>query len=98
MGPPVGTVVFKFFPFYGKFKGRVEMLRPNAKNGKCIRVRFEDGDMGGYDSARVSRISRGGEHPYWGSRIQVHQKVSGGLVHWGSNSSDAESKAPMQVQ
>ena len=45
MGPPVGTVVFKFFPFYGKFKGRVEMLRPNAENGKCIRVRFEDGDM-----------------------------------------------------
>lgn len=44
-GYKVGDRVRKFFPYHGWFDGRVESINPNNPQGKCVRVRYEDGDV-----------------------------------------------------
>ncbi len=42
--PKPGDELRKFFPFFGWFSGHVLQILEGAKEGKCIRMKYEDGD------------------------------------------------------
>ena len=53
----VNDVVIKFFPRYGRFKGRVTQINGDDPNGKPIRIVFEDGEVLDFSQQEVDEFS-----------------------------------------
>ena len=53
----VGDEVVKFFPSYGRFKGRVSRINGDDEDGKFIRIIFEDGEEVDYSQQEVDEFT-----------------------------------------
>ena len=51
----VGDEVVKFFPSYGRFKGRVSRINGDDEDGKFIHIIFEDGEEVDYSQKEVDQ-------------------------------------------
>lgn len=73
----LGDKIVRFFEGYGRFIGEVTSINPNAPEGKCIRIKYEDDDEEDITQEQFDAFQKESSIPIGGKGFRFIKKFGG---------------------